>query len=543
MISHGVRRGSYPTEIFQVAKLPEQLRHLFRDAGDQEPFEHYLGLADDSHTRTMLAKLAAHMQRSSTLTVFEDGGVEEENECIPAGYTYLAQLVAHDLVHNALPIPSRDQTSPHLQLDYRVNRLVLDTIYGGGPVSNPVPYVLTPPEGRGYQLRLGHVRQKESPADSPFLKDAPPGDIARARCPHLNDTPPVHGATDPLIADWRNDDSLILSQLTVLFHKFHNIVYDIISKGIAGPGGRADAVNDELAFLEARRIVAFVYRRIVVEDLLERLLQKTVYEYYFDPKRNYPDDWLDRAHLTDMRVPVEFSHSAFRFGHVMVRLSYVVNDGLLPFRPPIGDILGRSSSRESFRLPLGSDWLVDWSRFFDLGDSKALNLTRRLRPYAIGPMATDSLLGESIFYLDLLRGMEARVASVEYLVKRVARRFKLPPLLSDPAHRAKLIETWLSGGGFSAEETKSLTNDPPLFFFVLFEAAATEQGKRLGILGSVIVAEVISAALNSSKLVIEDSLDRPMLTAVFRGRAPDGVINVPKSMYELIKFIQERERA
>ncbi|MFL5156218.1 MAG: hypothetical protein ACJ8C3_25600 [Microvirga sp.] len=39
-----------------------------------------------------------------------------------------------------------------------------------------------------------------------------------------------------------------------------------------------------------------------------------------------------------------------------------------------------------------------------------------------------------------------------------------------------------------------MSQDPPLFFFVLFEAAHTQDGERLGILGSIIAAEIFFAA-------------------------------------------------
>ncbi|MFZ1103873.1 MAG: hypothetical protein WAN86_13695, partial [Hyphomicrobiaceae bacterium] len=93
---------------------------------------------------------------------------DDENRSIPAGYTYLGQLVAHDLIHNVLPFSGTAlrgrrpvQDDMDLVRDYRTNRLVLDTIYGGGPSTDPLVYgVEASPTRRSFKLRLGEVRVK-----------------------------------------------------------------------------------------------------------------------------------------------------------------------------------------------------------------------------------------------------------------------------------------------------------------------------------------------------------------------------------------------
>ena len=59
-------------------------------------------------------------------------------------------------------------------------------------------------------------------------------------------------------------------------------------------------------------------------------------------------------------------------------------------------------------------------------------------------------------------------------------------LVSEPAY-----------GGLTAEDIETLANDPPLPFFILFEAMQQPQaeGLCLGPLGSIIVSEVIFGAL------------------------------------------------
>ena len=75
-------------------------------------------------------------------------------------------------------------------------------------------------------------------------------------------------------------------------------------------------------------------------------------------------------------------------------------------------------------------------------------------------------------------------------------------LLNDASYRREKIRAWLTasdGHTFGNEELDSLSQDPPLFFFVLFEAAHTQDGERLGILGSIIAAEIFFAAYKKKR--------------------------------------------
>src|SRR5262249_46994869 len=121
----------------------------------------------------------------------------EENNRIPAGYTYLAQFVIHDSVHSLADPPDiKKLIRPR---NGRSGRLVLDTIYGKGP-------------GVGAGGREGDAR--------------PIRDLPRSSCPYSGK--PAY--SDVLIADSRNDDNVIIAQLTVLFHLLHNTVYAELHK-------------------------------------------------------------------------------------------------------------------------------------------------------------------------------------------------------------------------------------------------------------------------------------------------------------------------
>lgn len=530
-------------------RLPaETYRHLFGRLNLLTPYDGHPG--GPEQTAKMLSKLASRMSEPIPVGTLQVGWPQDDNTAIPAGYTYLAQLVAHDLVQNVGALPPISEFTGQLQRDYRIQRMVLDTIYGSGPSAGATHFEPSRSGfGRELTLRLGHVRKEEGhPAQEspPLLTGQPARDIARGRCPFRGDTSagelgPVarHGTPDAMIADLRNDDHVIISQMTALFHEAHNAIFHKLTKR---HGNAAQNIKNRI-FLEARKVLAFVYRRIVVVDLLSRLLDQDIYEEYRDAKRNA----LDPDTLTDTRVPVEFSHAAYRFGHVMARFSYMLNAELeteLQHNPALQHLMDRSSSRRSDLVPLARTWLVDWSHFFDLGDGKHVNLSRRITPYAGKGFFTEKTsvgneagnLKGGLYFLDLLRGYQAGIATVDSLIANLSPEHRnRSPLLSEPSFRQNEIGKWLTHrpSDFSADELVSLSTNPPLLFFVLFEAAHQQQGLRLGTLGSTILAEVFLISMKLNEDVIEQDLAMPdLLNAVFGGSSPidmPGLINFVKA--------------
>ena len=526
----------------------------------------YRGLGNDAEaTEKMLSRLVTRMRWGGYPwpATGTDAWTSDDNEALPAGYTYLAQLVAHDLVQNTAQLPLISSFPGELQRDYREQRLVLDTIYGGGPGKDPRPYAIAP-RGSGDRclFRLGHVRRDEPQPfeESPQLPllNQPPRDIPRARCPHLSDQPSIKSTPEAMIADVRNDQHIIISQLTAFFHKLHNIVFGKVRILQNAPSPQlVEQLNlpkirdyasedlfkhaqDEMAFLQTRKLVTYVFRRVVVQDLLRRMLEPGVFAYYTDPVRKFPADLYDP--MEGNQVPVEFSHAAFRFGHVMSRFSYVLNDTLSP-TPSIKSLLDRSSGRRSDLVPLASNWLVDWSHFFDLGDGKPVNASRRIGPFvASGPLTFEAAVPEQpgrdggLFYRDFLRGYEAGVSTAEALISvlRGPERDRCE-LLKNANFREHEIGKWLEHDrrvNFTVEELVSISKDPPLLFFILFEAAHTQGGRRLGILGSTLVADVIFSALTLNANVVEGDPAVPILARHVFG--DEG----PSSMPSLIAFVK-----
>lgn len=518
-------------------------RNLFGPAGADELYVgRGLDEAGRAATRAMLARLAAFMKVCGW-----PGADRDDNPAIPAGYTYLAQLAAHDLVQNTAPLPRLDDAGTYFERDLRADRLALETIYGGGPAASPLPFAIAGGRRQRHELRLGRVVCREGQAGQlrPQPLDGQPArDIARVSCPHLSDTPGP-GVPDALVADPRNDDHLILSQLTALFHVLHNIVYAKLTE-LHGPiAPHLEDFRIYRSMLEARKVTAFAWRRIIENDLLRRLIDPYVLEAYAAADPGGGPAFLDRS--DDGRVPLEFSHAAFRCGHAMIRFSYLLNgkrsNGPALETAGINEIIERSSSRQASRLPVAQDWLVEWARFFDMGDGTALNFARCLRPVMRGSLTSDTFFPNEdgadggLVYRDLIRSADAGLRSVASLVARLPAEDRArSQLLSDPGFRENRIGQWLDQipeHWPDPADKVSLSKDPPLFLFLLFEAAHDANGRHYGVLGSRIVAEVFFAALRRGRPTIEDDpAITDLVAAVFGSSAPT-------QMPSLIRFITD----
>lgn len=479
-----------------------------------------------------------------------------ENPLIPSGYTYLLQFIAHDLVHSAIPLSVAGGLGRGTANARRMP-LRLETLYGSGPVGSPHIYALdAPTDDRRTKLRLGRMRWKENAAAT----GCPFRDIARAQAENLTGVDRsiagVRAAlTEALVADPRNDDHAVMSQLTALFALLHNGLVDIIRRqeGSAGPNGQFGAAYKR--FLCARNALTAIYHNIIRNDLMRRVLDPAVHASYCGP---YPD-FIDRPPLDgdvavgDWEVPLEFSHGAFRFGHAMVRPEYQINDLSLH---DLNNTLEKSSLNDPANMPLDETWMVQWSRFFQIDGSRP-NLSRR-----IGPHLSDGLGNDQIFpafdetarvgllYRDLLGAGLAGMWSVDALIAEIGSRrphtIAMSRLLADRTYRVDQLRGWLASGrsygALTDDDIETLSNDPPLPFFILFEAMHQTEGLRLGLLGSIIVSEVIFGTLASDPQstggsTLADQLDLVSrefyLTNVFQ-EIPD-----ISSMAKLVEFTTE----
>jgi hypothetical protein len=175
-------------------------------------------------------------------------------------------------------------------------------------------------------------------------------------------------------------------------------------------------------------------------------------------------------------------------------------------------------------MPLGREWIIAWSNFFEI-DGSTPNLSQRIRPtYSPGLLDEDLFprLGATnqpgLASRDLVSCVELGLWSVERLIGRLLRitdklAGALPqiiaasPLLADSEGRRRRLAEWLSQyrqlHTLTDADIAQLASEPPLLFFIQFEAWEDQRadgrcirGEHLGVLGSIIVADVVFGALS-----------------------------------------------
>ena len=486
-----------------LAKCP----HAFEPAGFSG-FGYLLGPPHPEKQRSRLGDNAAEAHRllhalSQALPPGAEywpaplkAGVDpDDNPFIPAGYTYLLQLVAHDAVQTSVPF----WTAAELGLasrNLRSSPLMLDTLYGGGPNGSTVAYR---PAGQSSadrtMLRLGRY-QSMTTGKAATAAECPFRDLARIN------RDPVTAAPDELqpmnfdeqdvtcVADARNDDNIVLAQLVALFANVHGAIAGQLQA--ARPGARPEAV-----FGYAQVAMQRIYHAIISQDLLKKILHPEVRKALRGRAADDPR-WLWQ---TD-QMPLEFTHGAFRIGHAMVRKDYKLN--ALPLEPlTVGQTLSVRKNRAEMRFPLHQTWLLQWSHFFKMSPAGAPNLSRRISPTR-SALDAEGLFASSdrdqpgtLALRDMLSAALARMWRVDALLEHILAQNDSPIpsnwMFRDSGVRREAIRDWLATHGLTGADSDKLSGDPPLPFFVLLESALDPAiaGRRLGPLGSFIIGEVI----------------------------------------------------
>ena len=438
-------------------------------------------------------------------------------------------------------------------VNLRKAQLELEAVYGAGPGVNANIYEPVNDSGESRRkLKLGRIQCEDANEGLCPLRD-----IRR-----VQDTFPARSTerslSDVLIADARNDDNSIISQMTVLFHQLHNIVVSKLPERDLAASNSADKGFRE--FWRARNVVVDIYRRVIRHDLLKRLLHPYVYAHY-DAKM--PQGRFMRSSYS---VPLEFAHAASRLGHAMIRPKYQISREP-DFSAPTGRVIETNSSRSPTKMPLDEKWVVDWSLFFDMREvsedaSAPVNLSARLKPHVVTAMFAEGFVhnplpedgGEGIYLRDFLRAEASQIHSVDSLLNalkgkksEVRHLVNASELLRKKSKRSEAIKQWLRqpSGNLSHEQVDRITDEPPLLFFILLEASKQQvgdvDGAHLGTLGSIIVAEAIFPALvrrplfagQSAKCISKQT--RKDVNSIF-GSAP------PKTMAELLEFVAENHR-
>ncbi|WP_027287946.1 peroxidase family protein [Rhodovibrio salinarum] len=399
---------------------------------------------------------------------------------IPAVMTYFGQFIDHDLTANTdregtlinmiesnkglLPLPMEAVIGDEPQLvNGRRPQFDLDSVYGDGPPLIPgVQTTASELYDQHLKLRLQHEHS--------YI------DLRRQ-------------GRDARIADARNDENIIVSQLHAMMLLFHNKVVE----GLKANNADRDPA---FAYARARQIVRWCYQYIVINEYLPAVCDEAIVE---DVVRNGPRFFGPGLNALPLYMPIEFSVAGFRFAHSMIRPFYRLNGR---HELKISDLLGPARKRQKGKFdplePAGNDYrlkpdfVIEWSNFVpDLygRHQSARKIDPRL---ARGLFDLESALGSdrkgaNLSHLarsNLLRGYHLRVPTGQ----AVAEALGIQPLSAKEltATDQKIAEA-LTDGGF--------LDRTPLWYYVLQEAAIQKDGNSLGAVGSRLVAEVIAGLI------------------------------------------------
>jgi len=370
-----------------------------------------------------------------------------DNPDIPSGYTYLGQFIDHDITFDPASslLRSNDPNALH---NFRTPRFDLDSLYGEGPDDEPFLY------DRASEKQKMLLEARTEPAGEFDL--------------------PRNGADEvALIGDPRNDENVIVSQLQATFLRAHNKLVDVVQPR---PGVSR--------FDEARRQLRWHYQYVVVNDFLRRIVPKEVLDRILPEDGSI--DWCRSCQCLFGSglpfMPVEFSVAAYRFGHSMVRPKYDLN-GVILERPIFkeGSQKGDGQDLRGFQK-LIPQWGVQWPLFFEMeGNPQPSRLIDT--KLAAGLFALRDTDRPSLALRNLQRGVALGVPWGEAVAGALG---------VDPLSEGQLD---LAGRGVDAQWLPEFAGKTPLWFYVLKEAEALNNGLQLGPVGGWIVAQTLICLL------------------------------------------------
>ena len=392
-----------------------------------------------------------------------------DNVNVPSGYTYLGQFVDHDITFDTTAL-QEIIVDPLAVKNFRTPMLDLDSLYGAGPDVQPYLYEFTPGPNPQERFLIGTTNENPGIGD-PKVPTKKPNDLPRA------------ASRLGLLGDPRNDENLIVAQLHVAFLKFHNKIVDEIKNGNIKPSSPLG----KTVFEEARDLVIWHYQWVVLHDFLRRILDQEQLDLVLTKGRTF------YKFRKDPFIPVEFSVAAYRLGHSMIRSVYNYNRVFTPLSggvtPATLQLLFEFTAKSSdgkVPVPIPSDWIIDWRRFFELDSSISLNLSRKLDPFLVVPLRNLPNVPQpnSLAVRNLQRGRSLGLPSGQ----SVARYMGFEPL----------TESEISQGSDGAVAKKhGFHIESPLWYYILKEAQIQADGKHLGKVGSRIVAEVFVGLIQS----------------------------------------------
>ncbi|MBK8567194.1 MAG: hypothetical protein IPN76_28685 [Saprospiraceae bacterium] len=460
-------------------------------------------------------------------TMFKIGGSDSESD-MPAGYTYLGQFIIHDISFDPTSINER-QVDPEFLWNFRTPALDLDSVYGGGP--SVAPYFYDPDKNFGITHFLLPAQKMSIDKKEPTKqKDYSFFDLPRT-CTKMQTA---------IIPDPRNDENIIISQIHAAFLQFHNSEADRLGRE------EEDRYKNrpEDLFRAVQETVKWHYQWIVLYDYLPRILDLSEWgalmklvkikkdktnKLFMKQIEEIAKGNIDRKFYNwrnEPFIPLEFSVAAFRFGHSQVRFDYQFNKdpssnnmaaALFPVRPASLFPDKPIESKKPFAR-------VAMPFFFPKPGNNNFNKNKLIEPILSGnlmalpfnlpPLADNNTVRNrsldntvkinerNLAERNLKRSLMLRLPSGQ----SVANAMSYDPLEIEP----KLLKEWTKNE--QNDFPPHLVKNTPLWYYILYEARKLQEGKRLGPVGSRIVAEVIIGLIQGDKtsFLNQDPNWRPM---------------------------------
>lgn len=364
------------------------------------------------------------------------------NEFHTAGTHFFGQFMDHDMTFDLTSELGRP-TRPEESRNSRTPAFDLDSVYRGGPSSNPALY--DPDDRAKFRVESGG---------------------------RFEDLPRRSDGT-AIIGDPRNDENLMVAGLHAAFLMVHNRLVDEL---------RDDGVREWRVFRIARRLTIWHYQWLIVHEFLPLFIGQPLVDHILRFGRRF-------YRPRNAFIPVEFQAGPYRFGHSMVRPSYAANLTSLGGDPFFGFIFSPDAQgqedpddlRGGARAPRR---FIGWEIFFDFRDgnvrpNKRID-TRISTPLFRLPLITIPT-GDRPTALpqrNLLRQLTWSLPSGQ----RIARAMGVPVLGA-----SEFGELREFGVGFE--------RSTPLWYYALKEAEVIRDGIMLGPAGGRIVGEVIIGLL------------------------------------------------
>lgn len=411
-----------------------------------------------------------------------------ENASIPAGYTYLSQLLGHDL-GNSVPansVPSSKPQNPLLSPALGLYNLIenpfsLETVYGKGPVGTPHLY---------FQDTLRFRIKASSELTELFPLPLDDGPVAPNVIPSR------------LLADTRNRDTAMLHRLTVVWMQYHNLVSKkLVQQQV--PGIRDDE-HGKLRksfllniYVQSRATVLETWHRVIMKDLLRVFCHPDVFEIP-----------LNRLSTLKPLSTTDALHGLMRSFHALPLEDYQLNNS---DRPLLKDIRNQL---------LEGKWGLDWQLFFG---PTATNKTRMSASYT-SQFSTGS--AKTIALADLATSLKVGATTdIQALIAEA--KILLPEayhLDLSPNYLAALMNI-AAGPNATSKIMAHELERAPLFLILMIEAQFFGESGGFGPLGSILLRRYLEHT--KAQLVFS----RPGLT--INGWQP------PQTMYEVIQTVQQ----